>query len=122
MLFQVSKYLYCVAITCSVGGDGTQFDSQRVSRLLEVQEGMVVPPGAVEIPATAEHPSVRQVHPQVLLQVTHLTPPTTGRQRWSERGKRDGEGWGEPERERESLNGGVEDVGRRIDRELTIIH
>lgn len=119
MLFQVSKYLYCVAITCSVGGDGTQFDSKRVSRLLEVQEGMVVPPGAIEIPATAEHPSVRQVHPQVLLQVTHLTPPTTGRQGWSAGRKLERGGWGEAERKGESLNDGKEEREneRLIDRE-----
>lgn len=38
---------------------------------------MVVAPGAIEIPAAAQHFSIRQVHPNILLEVTHLTPPAT---------------------------------------------
>ena len=81
-----------LGLTCSVWGDGAQLDGDRVSRLLEVQEGVVVPPRAVEIPPPTQHHPVRQVHPQVLLQVAHVATPATAAVR---------EGEGERGRERE---------------------
>ncbi len=64
-------------LTCSVWSDGTEFDSKRVSCLLEVEKGMVVAPRAIKIPATTQDFAIRQVHPNILLEVTHLTPPAT---------------------------------------------
>lgn len=64
-------------VTCSTWGDGTEFDSKWVSCLLEVKKGVIVAPGAVKIPATTQHFAVCQVHPNVLLEITNITPPAT---------------------------------------------
>ena len=64
-------------LTCSIGSNGTKFDGEGVSCLLEVEKGVVVSTGAIKIPATTQHFSIRQVHPDILLEVTHLTPPAT---------------------------------------------
>lgn len=42
-----------------------------------MKKGVVVAPRAIEIPAAAQHFSICQVHPNILLKVAHLTPPAT---------------------------------------------
>lgn len=67
-----------VNFTCSIRSDGAQFDGEWISRLLEVEEGVVVATGAVKVPAAAHDFPVRQVHPEILLEVADFTPPATG--------------------------------------------
>lgn len=63
--------------TCSIGGDGVQFDSQRVVGLSVVLQRMAVTTAPIKEPLPTEHCSVCQVQPQVLSHLTLLTLPAT---------------------------------------------
>ena len=64
--------------TCSVRGDGLQFDRQGEVGVLVVVQGVAVAPGAVEEPLPTEDRSVGEVQPQVLPHLTLLTLPAAG--------------------------------------------
>lgn len=61
--------------TCSIWGDGVQFDSQGVVGLSVVLQSVAVTPAPIKEPLPAEHCSIRQVEPQVLSHLALLTLP-----------------------------------------------
>lgn len=61
--------------TCSVWGDGVQFDSQRVVGLSVVLQSVAVASAPIKEPLPAEHRPVRQVQPQVFSHLALLTLP-----------------------------------------------
>lgn len=63
--------------TCSIWGDGVQFDSQGVVGLSVVLQRVAVASAPIEEPLPTEHRSIRQVQPQVLSHLALLTLPAT---------------------------------------------
>ncbi len=63
--------------TCSIWGDGVQFDSQGVVGLSVVLQSVAVASTPIEEPLPTEHRSIRQVQPQVFSHLALLTLPAT---------------------------------------------